>query len=165
MAITSFIFSNFNYCPLVWNFTSSKSRNKIEQMQTRALKFLNLNFEDNVTFAPGNSNMEVKRLRVLAIEIFKTLNDLNPAYMKNIFHRSVNRTSERFKFNIQSQTFNQVKFGKNSLRVLGPILWNSLPNNVKSLQSISHFKKFINKWGNYGCPHYKKFQSYYSAIK
>ena len=165
LAITSFIFSNFNYCPLVRIFSSATTRNKIEQIQNRALNFLNYNSDSGLIFTPGNSTMEVKRLRVLAVEIFKTLHNLNPAYMKNIFHRSINRTSERFKFNIQTQRFNQVKFGRNSLRVIGPILWNSLPNNVKSLQSLPQFKKFINSWGNFGCPHYEKFQSYYTAIK
>ena len=29
--------------------------------------------------------MEIMRLRVLAIEIFKTVNNLNPNYMKDIF--------------------------------------------------------------------------------
>ena len=29
--------------------------------------------------------MEIKRLRVLAIEIFKTVNNLNPNYMKDVF--------------------------------------------------------------------------------
>ena len=35
-----------------------------------------------------NSNkptMEIQRLRTLAVEIFKTLNEINPPYMKNIF--------------------------------------------------------------------------------
>ena len=30
--IESFIFSNFNYCPLVWKFTSAKSINKIDSV-------------------------------------------------------------------------------------------------------------------------------------
>ena len=29
--------------------------------------------------------MEIKRLRVLATEIFKTVNNLNPNYMKDVF--------------------------------------------------------------------------------
>ena len=29
--------------------------------------------------------MEIRRLGTLALETFKTLNDLNPAFMKNIF--------------------------------------------------------------------------------
>ena len=29
--------------------------------------------------------MEVRRLRTLVLETFKTLNDLNPTFMKNLF--------------------------------------------------------------------------------
>ena len=39
LSINSFIFSNFNYCSLVWHFCPAKSRDKIEQIQTRAFKF------------------------------------------------------------------------------------------------------------------------------
>jgi len=165
LALTSFIFSNFNYCPLIWHFSSAKSINKIELIQNRAMNFLNHNTNDELVFTPSKSSMLVKRLRILAVEIFKTIHNLNPTYMKDIFRKSSNRTSSRFEFNIQSQRFNQVKFGRNSLRVLGPILWNSLPNNVKSIQNLTDFKKTINNWGNFGCPDYNRFQSYLSAIK
>ena len=37
---TSFIFSNFNYCPLVWFFTSRASITKIQKLQERALRFV-----------------------------------------------------------------------------------------------------------------------------
>ena len=32
--------------------------------------------------------MEVKKLRTLAIEIFKTLNNQNPSFMREMFYRS-----------------------------------------------------------------------------
>ena len=38
--VQSFVYSNFNYCPLVWYFSSSKSLQKIEKIQERALRFL-----------------------------------------------------------------------------------------------------------------------------
>ena len=44
--LNSFIYSNFNYCPLVWNFCSCKSSSKIEQIQKRCLKLL---LDDNVS--------------------------------------------------------------------------------------------------------------------
>ena len=31
--------------------------------------------------------MEVKRARTLALEVFKTVNNINPEYMKDIFHK------------------------------------------------------------------------------
>ena len=38
--VNSFIYSNFNYCPLVWMFSSKRSLNKIENLQKRALRFV-----------------------------------------------------------------------------------------------------------------------------
>ena len=38
--INSFIFSNFNYCPLVWYFCSCKSSQKIEKIQLRCLRII-----------------------------------------------------------------------------------------------------------------------------
>ena len=38
--VNSFIYSNFNYCPLVWMFLSKRSLNKIENFQKRALRFV-----------------------------------------------------------------------------------------------------------------------------
>ena len=85
--------------------------------------------------------------------------------MKDLFGFSKNRTSDRLKYNIESHKFNQVKYGKKSLRVLGPILWNSLPNDAKALPTLDAFKRFIKKWGIDGCPLYKKFTTYIEATK
>ena len=82
--------------------------------------------------------MEVKRLRSLALEIYKTMNNLNPEYMKDLFCVSKYRTSERLKMNIESKKFKQIRYVKNSLRVLGPILWNSLPNDAKPLPTAEY---------------------------
>ena len=44
----------------------------------------------------SKASMEVKRLRNLALEIFKTLNHLNSEYMKEIFYKTANLTHRRF---------------------------------------------------------------------
>ena len=38
--VQSFILVHFNYCPLVWYFTSPKQINKMEKLQERALRFI-----------------------------------------------------------------------------------------------------------------------------
>ena len=58
--------------------------------------------------------METKRLRTMVYEIFKTLNNLNPVFMKDIFHYSPNVT--RKKHNLYIHTQNTTKFGNKSLR-------------------------------------------------
>ena len=37
----SFIASSFNYCPLIWDFCSQASTDKLEKIQERALRFIN----------------------------------------------------------------------------------------------------------------------------
>ena len=38
-----------------------------------------------VTMNSGTSTMQIKKIKQLAIEIFKTVNNLNPDFLKNIF--------------------------------------------------------------------------------
>ena len=87
--LNSFILSNSNYCPLVWHFCSSKSFKKIEKIQEQAFR---IPYNDSTSDYNqllnkfSEASMEVKRLRNLALEIFKTLNYLNPESMKEIFY-------------------------------------------------------------------------------
>ena len=43
--VNSYFYSIFNYCPLVWMFSSAKSLNKIESLQKRALRYLYSDYE------------------------------------------------------------------------------------------------------------------------
>ena len=38
---------------------------------------------------------------------------------------------------------NTVTFGSNSLRSLGPQIWNGLPNEIKSAENLNSFKHMI----------------------
>ena len=79
--INSFILSNFNYCSLVWHFSSCESIRKIEKIQKRCLRIILNDYESDYETLLCNSNkptMETQRLRTLAVEIFKTLNEINP---------------------------------------------------------------------------------------
>ena len=62
--------------------------------------------------------MEVKRLRKLALEKLKTLNNLSPEYMKGIFYETTNLTHRPF--NIKVNQNNTTKYGNKSLRSLVP---------------------------------------------
>ena len=148
--VQSFVFSNFNYCPLVWFFSSSKSVEKIEKVQERALRFL---YDDyNSSYAEllvksEKCTMHVNRLRYLCIEIFKTLKQLNPEFMQTIFETRTSHRPSRHPNNLKHYRPNQVTFGSNSLRSLGPQIWNSLPEHIKSVENPVQFKRAIKGWG------------------
>ena len=86
--INSFIYSSINYCPLVWHFCSCESLQKIEKSQKRCLISVLDYYESdygNLIKKNGTTTMEIKRLRTLATETFKTINNINLSYLKNIF--------------------------------------------------------------------------------
>ena len=81
VAILSFIYANFNYCSLVWHFSACESIRKNENIQKRCLRLVFDDYDsdyDVLLRKSGKVTMEVKRLRVLAFEIFETVNNLNP---------------------------------------------------------------------------------------
>ena len=87
--LEAFVFSSFNYCPLVWHFTSMTSTNKIESIQERALRLLYndyTNTSDSLLAKTNKPSMELKRYRTLALQIFKILNVLNTTYMQELFY-------------------------------------------------------------------------------
>ena len=45
--INSFILSNFNYCPLMWHFSSCDSMRKIEKIQKRCLRIILNDYEND----------------------------------------------------------------------------------------------------------------------
>ena len=142
--IQSFILSNFNYCPLVWMHCSNESINKVEKIQERALRLLNHDYVsdyDALLCSSESLSMKEKRIKSLATEIFKTLNDLNPPYMKEIFIK--NNCKSNYPDNLRKPNCNFVTYGENSLKFLGPKIWNSLPAYLKQNRTLSSFKKLI----------------------
>ena len=65
--INKFIYSNFNYCPLVWHFCSCQSSKKIESIQKRGLRLGLNDYEiDYATLLKKNNTptMKIKRLGI-----------------------------------------------------------------------------------------------------
>ena len=93
--------------------------------------------------------MEVKRLRTLALEVFKTANHMNPKYMKELFHKTAFQTHRRL--NLEVNESHTTKYGNKSLRCLGPHIWNSLPNQIKKETDYTKFKEFNNDWFGMKC--------------
>ena len=154
--INSFIISSFNYCPLIWFISSAKSVVKIEGLQKRALRFLHNDYivpYEELLNKSEKCTLKVKNLKVLCIEIFKTLNDLNPSFMKDLFQFRVSNRPVRnkYKLNLEVPSINQVRYGEKSLRSLGPKIWNSLPLHIKSSENLKEFKNLIKIWNGAVC--------------
>ena len=82
--------------------------------------------------------MEIRRLRVLAIEIFKIVNNLNPNYMKDIFTPKLHPKVRPNDILVKHR--NSITYGAKSLKTFGPKIWNQLPGDIKSETSYTKFK-------------------------
>ena len=104
VVLNSFIYSNFNYCPLVWHFSNNKSIEKIENIRCLRLT-LNDYKSDYKTLLDksGKESMKIRRIKTLAIEIFRTVNELNPHFMKTIFTSKTNFRVRPFDLPVNSQ--------------------------------------------------------------
>ena len=88
LTIKTFILSQLNYCPLVWMFCDRAPDNKINRLHEKALRIASRNktFDFNTLLLQSNAVSTHKRnLQLLMIEIYKTTQNLNPSFMKEIF--------------------------------------------------------------------------------
>ena len=152
----SFVLSNFNYYPLVWMLSSAKSLNKTENLQKRALRFMLSDYErcyDELLRLSGSCAINVRLKRNLCVEIYKTLNNLNPTFMREIFEtrKTKRAVRERYKINLEIPRVNEASFGTKSLIFYGPKIWNSLPHHIKSAENLLCFKNLIKSWNGSFC--------------
>ena len=130
---------------------------KVEKIHERAVRFLYNSDKiscDNLSVkSPSNNDMCVLRLRNLCIEIFKTINEMSPTYMKEIFLlEQSSRPVRKLNYNnLRTASVKTNTFGTKSLRSLGPKVWNNLPFHSKSTESLTAFKKMIKTWNGNKC--------------
>ena len=80
--------SPFNYCPLVWMFCSKAAHNLINTTHHRALRSRFNSYSssfDELLVRSKRGTIHSKNLHIMVIEIFKSLNRLNPEFMWNSF--------------------------------------------------------------------------------
>ena len=91
--VKSFIESQFAYCPLVWMCREKTSYDRMYHLHERALRTV---YNDDVStfeklLEKDNSiTIQVRNLRILAIELYKTKENLAVLIMRKIFNSLTN---------------------------------------------------------------------------
>ena len=138
----SFIASNFNYCPIVWHFCSVASTNKMEKIQERALRFIYNDFQSSteaLLSLSDTSPLHIKRMKLMACEAYKIINDLSPTYIRDLINVKVSQYNFRNEHQASLPQVNSTRYGLKSFRYEAARIWNSLPNNIRTAESFPHF--------------------------
>ena len=151
----TFIFSHFKYCPVIWHFCGRNNSNKLEQIQKSALNIAlksSSSVYELLLRQASLTSLELERQKSILIEVYKTLNNLNPAYLKDLFlqvkqpHFTRNSVSGLTLPSIKSTTC-----GLHSVRFYGAVLWNSLPSNLQAAENLKQFRFLLQDWKGTAC--------------
>ena len=151
----AFILSYFNYCPLVWHFCGPASTHKIEKIHERVLRWVQNDYSSNyseILRKSNSSTLYLKRVRIIAQETFKAINNQSPLYTRELIRfRNSRYPTRNPNADIYIPRVNQVKFGYRSYTYEAPVLWNSLPNEIRTVENYSTFKELMKAWNGPSC--------------
>ena len=139
----SFIKTNFDYCPMIWVFSKKGDLDKLQKVQNRALRFVYSDFvtdsSDLITKYDVKNIMQCN-ISKIAIEMYKCFNDLVPSYISALFKKQDYIHNTRSVNNFVLRCPRTTKYGQKCLSFMGARLWNSLPEQIKCSEDLSHFK-------------------------
>ena len=143
--------SQFGYCSLVWMMHCQSVNSTTNRVHERALSIVY-----NDKFSSFENPLEkdkavkspVRNLQVLVAEIIKLKNSIAPKIISGIFKLSSPTYNLRNKRDFVSNHMKTLYFGTDSLSNLGPKLWDLLPQDLKTLTSLTLFKSQVKKMGS-----------------
>ena len=153
--MVAFVESQFRYCPLIWMFHSRGLNNKIYRIHERALRITykgkSSTFQE--LLEKGNSvSIHHRNVQKLAIEIYKVLHGFSPSILNDIFVPVSHPYNFRRNDTLQRRMVNSVRHGTESISFLRPKIWDLVPSDIKSSQSLSISKRKIKRWVPLQCP-------------
>ena len=103
-----------------------------------------LNFSDDVS-------IHQKHFGFLAIEVYKSLMNINPEFMWEFSNTNPVQYNLRKGDIVNLPPVRSSCYGINSQALRGRLLWNSLPSYVKQSHNLEEFKLKLRNWGNIHC--------------
>ena len=136
LLMNAFITSQFNYCPIIWMYCERKSNNYINKIHERALRIAYNDFTSNfesLLCKDDSVTIHNRNIQALSLEIYKTMHELNPVFMKDIFHlRKQNYTTRNEQIchpNPRTVTYGLESFGYKATQI-----WRSIPYDIRNNQ-------------------------------
>ena len=90
-------------------------------------------------------------IQSLAIEMYKTVNNLPGGNLSEFFVRNYHNYNLRSKSELTVPSINTVFKGQNSISYFGSIIWNSIPVELREINPFQVFKSEMKPWPT-NCP-------------
>ena len=153
--MNAFISSQFNYCPLLWMCHSRSLNTQINKIHHRALSIIyrdNTSSFETLLEKSGSVGIHHRNIQSLAIEIFKSLNNLSPSIMPEVFKLKGTKYELRTGINLQYNNHCTTSYRIDSVSYLAPKIWSQIPTEIKNCKTLNKFKNLIKTWMPRSCP-------------
>ena len=143
----SAILPHLMYCQKVWHFARASDKRKLERIQERALRVIYLDKASSYEDLLKRANLDTctlneRRLKDI-FRMYKAKHQMVPGYFENIQRINLKPCSLRNSDFILPR-YNTVKYGRHSIRYLGPMLWSKLSNSERRAPTLKDCKRMIN---------------------
>ena len=92
------------------------------------------------------STIRIRNIRTLAIEMYKSLNNMSPEYICSLFETKNIVYKLRDESCLNQPLVRTTTYGLRSIRYFGPKLWNMLPKSIKDSKDMESFKQAVSQW-------------------
>ena len=141
----AFIAPHFKYCAESWHFCGNRLTEKLEKLNERALRFV---YEDKISpyktliFKNGSSTLANQRLAKKYTTVLRAIGNGNvPSSISELL------TARNCNYNLRGDAIskfpkvNSTKCGIKSWRYQAARLWNTIPNNLRNIDTYCSFKR------------------------
>ncbi len=91
----------------------------------------------------NTSTLQFQRKHQLATDVFRTLHDLNPPYMKDIFKLKVTPYILRGYFRLEVPMADTTSYGLHSLQYTATTIPNDIPGSIKMIDNLAVFTNIL----------------------
>ena len=113
----------------------------MEKIQERAFRFIYNDYTSKyfkLLEENGESTLYLKRVRIIAHEVYKAINGISPKYMNELLKTRTNTMRRPLDFYVPN--VRQVTYGYRSFTFEAPTFWNTLPLEIREVENFKIFK-------------------------
>ena len=110
------------------------TKKKIEKIQEKALRFIYRDYDSSYESFLMKSqlpSLKVRRMRAIALEAFKILNNLSPVYLNDRLTFKNLSYSFRYTQTVEIPQVRTSRYGTRSFRSSAAKMWSNLPKHLR----------------------------------
>ena len=136
-------------------FISRGTNHRINRLHERSLRILyndDISSFEELLMKDNSVTIHTRNIQLLAIEMYKIKNKISPDFICEIFPKSNAVYKTRASSDFIRPRVNTVLWGTETIRNLGPKIWDILPANIKEAPTLNSFKVKVKQMKTFNCP-------------